>query len=65
MENIYELGKKAKTGDKVALIKIIDKKRKLIEKMAYGDEDQYQYILEKLIIRNKKLQILKIFSNHG
>ena len=55
MENIYELGKKAKAGDEVALIKIIDIKRNLIEKMTHGDEDKYQYILEKLIIRNKKL----------
>ena len=53
MENIYELGKKAQAGDDVALIKIIDKKRKFIEKMSYGDEDRYQYILEILITRIK------------
>lgn len=56
MENIYELGKKAKVGDDIALIKIIERKRKLIEKVSYGDEDRRQYILELLIsgIKNYK-----------
>ena len=34
-ESIYFLGVRAKAGDEVALIKIIDKKRKLIEKYNY------------------------------
>ena len=55
-ESIYFLGVRAKAGDEVALIKIIDKKRKLIEKYSRGDEDRYQYILETLIkgIKNYK-----------
>ncbi len=55
-ESIYFLGVRAKAGDEVALIKIIDKKRKLIEKYSKGDEDRYQYILETLIkgIKNYK-----------
>lgn len=55
-ESLYELGKKAKDGDDVALIKIIDRKRHIIEKYSFKDEDRYQYIIEKLIkgIKNYK-----------
>lgn len=48
-ESLYLLGVKAKAGDEIALIKIIERKRNLIKKMSYGDEDRYQYIIEKLI----------------
>lgn len=48
-ENIYELGKKAKNGDTVALLKIIERKKGLIKKMSFGDDDIYQYIILKLI----------------
>lgn len=55
-ENLYELGIKAKLGDELSLIKIIEIKRNLIKKYSYGDEDRYQFIIEKLIkgIRNYK-----------
>lgn len=55
-ESLYILGIKAQAGDEVALIKIIDRKRKMIEKYSYGDEDRYQFIIEKLIrgIKNYK-----------
>jgi hypothetical protein len=55
-ESLYELGIKAKEGDNIALIKIIERKRELIKKYAYGDEDRYQFIIEKLIkgIKNYK-----------
>lgn len=55
-ESMYQLGKKAQLGDEMALIKIIDRKRKLIEKYSYGAEDCYQYIIEKLLkgIKNYK-----------
>ncbi len=55
-ESIYELGKKAQLGDEISLIKIIDNKRALIKKYSFGDEDCYQYIIEKLIkgIKNYK-----------
>lgn len=53
-ESLYELGKKAQKGDEIALLKIINQKRKMIEKYSYGDEDQYQYIVERLIIGIKK-----------
>lgn len=55
-ESLYKLGVAAKAEDEVSLIKIIDRKRKIIQKYSYGDEDRYQYILEKLIkgIKNYK-----------
>ncbi len=49
-ETLYELGKKAKNCDEIALIKIIDNKRNMIKKYSFGDEDRYQYIIERLII---------------
>lgn len=55
-ESLYVLGIKAQAGDELSLIKIIERKRKLILKYAYNDEDRYQYIVEKLIkgIKNYK-----------
>lgn len=55
-ESLYFLGVRAKAGDELALLKIIEKKKSLIKKMSYGDEDRYQFILEKLIkgIKNYK-----------
>ena len=49
-ERLYIVGIKAQAGDEMSLIKIIDRKRKMIQKYSYGDEDQYQYIIERLII---------------
>ena len=49
-ESLYELGVKSQAGDEISLIKIIDRKRKLIKKYSYNDEDRYQYIIERLII---------------
>lgn len=49
-ESLYALGIKAQSGDEVSLIKIINRKRKMIEKYSCGDEDRYQYIIERLII---------------
>ena len=58
MENksLYELGFKAKCGDEISLIKIIEIKRKMILRYSEGDDDCYQYILERLIkgIKNYK-----------
>ena len=51
---LYELGKKAKNGDSVAMLKIIEVKKSLIKKMSYEDEDAYQYIILKLIEGIKK-----------
>lgn len=55
-QNLYELGLKAKCGDELSLIKIIEIKRKMILRYSNGDDDCYQYILERLIkgIKNYK-----------
>lgn len=55
-ESLYSLGIKAQMGDEISLIKIIERKRNLIVKYSFGDEDRYQYIIEKLIkgIKNYK-----------
>lgn len=50
MKNLYELGIKAQAGDEFSLLKIIETKRNLIKKYSFGDEDRYQYIIERLII---------------
>lgn len=52
-ESLYELGKKAQAGDEISLIKIINRKRKMIERYSYGNEDRYQYIVERLIVAIK------------
>jgi len=48
-ESLYLLGLRAKAGDEMALVKIIEKKSSFIAQMSFGDEDRYQYIVEKLI----------------
>ena len=46
---LYLLGIKAKNGDKIALLDIINEKKLLIKKYSFHDEDQHQYIILKLI----------------
>ena len=55
-ENLYNLGISAQQGDQLAIIKIIEIKQNMIKKYSFGDEDRYQYIIEKLIkgIKNYK-----------
>ncbi len=52
--SLYDLGKMAQNGDTIAMMKIIERKKYLIKKFAYGDEDTYQYIILKLIEGIKK-----------
>ena len=52
-ESLYDLGKKAQAGDEISLIKIINRKRKMIERLSFGDEDRYQYIIERLTVAIK------------
>ena len=47
--DLYLLGIKAKNGDKIAMLDIINEKKYLIKKYSFHDEDQYQYIILKLI----------------
>lgn len=55
-KELYILGMKAQAGDDISLIKIIEEKRNLIKRYSFGDEDRYQYIIERLIkgIKNYK-----------
>ncbi|MBO6232932.1 MAG: helix-turn-helix domain-containing protein [Clostridia bacterium] len=55
-KSLYELGILAKAGDDMALLEIIERKKKLIKKYSYGDDDLYQLIILKLIsgIKNYK-----------
>ena len=52
-ESLYDLGKKAQAGDEISLINRINRKRKMIERLSFGDEDRYQYIIERLIVAIK------------
>ena len=58
MENksLYELGVLAKNGDEMAMLEIIERKKKMLKKYSFGDEDRYQFIILKLIegIKNYK-----------
>ena len=55
-KKLYELGKLAQAGDDMAMLEIIDRKKKMIKKYSFGDEDRYQFIILKLIegIKNYK-----------
>lgn len=47
--SIYELGELAQNRDEAAMLEIINRKKKFIKRLSYGDEDRYQYIILKLI----------------
>lgn len=51
MENksLYELGILAQKGNDMAMMEIINRKKNMIKRYSYGDEDTYQYIILKLI----------------
>lgn len=55
-KSIYELGVLAQNGDEIAMLEIINRKKKLIKKFSFGDEDRYQYLILKLIegVKNYK-----------
>lgn len=48
-KSIYELGILAQKGDEMAMLEIIDRKKTLLKKYSFGDEDRYQYLILKLI----------------
>lgn len=52
-KSIYELGVLVQNGDKLAMLEIINRKKKLLKKFSFGDEDRYQYLILKLIERIK------------
>ncbi len=55
-KSLYELGILAQNGNDMAMLEIIERKKKMIKKYSFGDEDRYQYIILKLIegIKNYK-----------
>ncbi len=55
-KNLYKLGKLAQGGNEMAMLEIIERKKSMIKRYSFGDEDRYQYIILKLIegIKNYK-----------
>ena len=54
--SLYELGILAKSGNEMAMLEIINRKKKMLKKYSFGDEDRYQFMVLKLIegIKNYK-----------
>lgn len=54
--SLYELGILAKNGNEMAMLEIIERKKKVLKKYSFGDEDRYQFMILKLIegIKNYK-----------
>ena len=48
-KTLYELGKLAQDGNEMAMMEIIGRKKKMLKRYSYGDEDTYQFIILKLI----------------
>lgn len=48
-KSLYELGVLAKNGDEMAMLEVIERKKKMLKKYSFGDEDRYQYMILKLI----------------
>lgn len=48
-KSLYELGVLAKEGNELALLEIINRKKKLLKKFSFGNEDRYQYLILRLI----------------
>ena len=44
-KSLYELGKLAQNGNEMAMLEIIERKKKILKKYSFGDEDRYQYLI--------------------
>lgn len=53
-KSLYELGKLAQNGNQMAMMEIIERKKNMIKRYSYNDEDRYQFIILKLIEGIKK-----------
>ena len=55
-KSLYELGRLAQKGNDMTILEIIDRKKKMLKRYSFGDEDRYQFIILKLIegIKNYK-----------
>lgn len=52
-KTLYELGVLAQKGNEIAMLEIINRKKKMLKKYSFGDEDRYQYLILKVIERIK------------
>lgn len=55
-KSLYELGILAQKGNQMAMLEIIERKKRLLKKYSFKDEDRYQFLILKLIegIKNYK-----------
>ena len=53
-KDLYELGKLAQNGNEMAMLEIIDRKKNMLKRYSFGDEDRYQFLFLKLIEGIKK-----------
>ncbi len=55
-KSLYELGKLAQKNNEMAMLEIIERKKKMLKKYSFGDEDRYQFLILKVIegIKNYK-----------
>ena len=55
-KSLYELGILSQQGNDMATLEIIERKKKMLKKYSFGDEDRYQFMIFKLIegIKNYK-----------
>lgn len=55
-KSLYELGILAQNGDDMAMLEIIERKKKMIKRYSFSDEDRYQFIILKMLegIKNYK-----------
>ena len=55
-KSLYELGNLAQNGNELAMLEIIERKKTMLKRYSFGDEDKYQFIILKLIegIKNYK-----------
>jgi len=52
--SLYELGRLAQNGNEMAMLEIIERKKKILKKYSFGDEDRYQFLILKMIEGIKK-----------
>lgn len=58
-KSLYELGILAQRGNDMAMLEIINRKKNMIRRYSYRDEDTYQYIILKLIEGIKRYEFKK------
>jgi len=53
-KSLYELGRLAQNGNEMAMLEIISRKKKMLKRYSYGNEDLYQLMIIHLIEGIKK-----------